>query len=88
MDIRHIRYALSVAKERSFTEAASRLNISQSAISEQVRALEQEIGFPLFRRIGRGIEITERGRTFVYEAERVMGDLLSRSETAPPCDRR
>ncbi|MGE5145372.1 MAG: LysR family transcriptional regulator [Candidatus Eiseniibacteriota bacterium] len=82
MDIRHIRYALSVAKERSFTKAASRLNISQSAISEQVRALEQEIGFPLFRRTGRGIEITERGRTFLYEAERVMGDLLSLSETA------
>jgi DNA-binding transcriptional LysR family regulator len=82
LDIRHIRYALSVAKERSFTKAAGRLNVSQSAISEQVRALEQEIGFPLFRRTGRGIEITERGRTFLYEAERVMGDLLSLSETA------
>ena len=82
MDIRQIRYALSVAKERSFTKAAGRLNISQSAISDQVRALEQEIGFPLFRRTGRGIEITERGRTYLYEAERVMGDLLSLSETA------
>ena len=72
MEFRAIRYALSVAKERSFTKAASRLNISQSAVSDQVRLLEDEVGFPLFRRTGRGIELTERGRTFLYEAERVV----------------
>ena len=77
-----MRYALSVAKERSFTKAAKRLNISQSAVSEQVRSLEDEIGFPLFRRASRGIEVTERGRTFLYEAERLVGDLLSLSDTA------
>ena len=82
MEFRAIRYALSVAKERSFTKAASRLNISQSAVSEQVRLLEAEVGFPLFRRTGRGIELTERGRTFLYEAERVVGDVLSLSDTA------
>jgi DNA-binding transcriptional LysR family regulator len=48
VEFREIRYALSVAKERSFTKAAARLNISQSAVSEQVRLLEEEIGFPLF----------------------------------------
>ena len=72
MEFRQIRYALSVAKERSFTKAATRLNISQSAVSEQVRLLEDEIGFPLFRRTSRGIEVTERGRTFLYEAGRVV----------------
>ncbi len=82
MEFREIRYALSVAKERSFTKAAARLNISQSAVSEQVRLLEQEIGFSLFRRTSRGIELTEQGRTFLYEAERVAGDLLSLSDTA------
>jgi len=82
VEFRQIRYALSVAKERSFTKAASRLNISQSAVSEQVRLLEDEVGFPLFRRTGRGIELTERGRTFLYEAERVVGDVLSLSDTA------
>jgi len=82
VEFRPIRYALSVAKERSFTKAAARLNISQSAVSEQVRLLEDEVGFPLFRRTGRGIELTERGRTFLYEAERVAGDLLSLSDTA------
>lgn len=82
MEFRQIRYALSVAKERSFTRAGSRLNISQSAVSEQVNLLEQEIGFPLFRRTPRGVELTERGRTFLYEAERVVGDVLSLSDTA------
>lgn len=82
MEFREIRYALSVAKERSFTKAAARLNISQSAVSEQVRLLEEEIGFTLFRRTSRGIELTEHGRTFLYEAERVVGDVLSLSDTA------
>jgi DNA-binding transcriptional LysR family regulator len=82
VEFRQIRYALSVAKERSFTSAAKCLNISQSAVSEQVRLLEDEIGFTLFRRTPRGIELTERGRTFLYEAERVVGDVLSLSDTA------
>ncbi len=82
MDFRQLRYALSVSKERSFTGAAKRLNISQSAVSEQVRLLEEEIGFELFHRTSRGIESTDRGRTFLYESERVMGDLLSLTDTA------
>ena len=82
MDFRQLRYALSVSKERSFTGAAKRLNISQSAVSEQVKLLEEEIGFELFHRTSRGIESTDRGRTFLYESERVMGDLLSLSDTA------
>ena len=82
MDIRKLRYARSVSKERSFTKAAKRLNISQSAVSEQIRLLEEEVGFELFTRTARGIEPTDRGRTFLYEAERVVGDLLSLTETA------
>lgn len=82
LELRQLRYALSVARERSFTRAASRLNISQSAVSEQVSLLEREIGFALFRRTPRGIDLTERGRTFLYEAERLIGDVLSLSDTA------
>ena len=82
MDFRQLRYALAVARERSFTKAAKRVNISQSAVSEQVKLLEEEVGFELFRRTSGGVETTDRGRTFLYEAERVMGDLLSLSDTA------
>lgn len=82
MEFRQIRYALAVAKERSFTKAARRLSISQSAVSEQVKLLEDGIGFRLFRRTGRGIEPTEQGRMFLYEAERVVGDLMNLSDVA------
>ena len=82
MEFRQIRYALSVAKERSFTRASNRLNISQSAVSAQIRLLEGEIGFPLFLRSTRGVELTESGRTFLYEAERLVGDLLNLGEIA------
>jgi DNA-binding transcriptional LysR family regulator len=82
LDFRQLRYALSVYRERSFTKASKRLNISQSAVSDQVKLLEEEIGFELFRRTSRGIESTDRGRTFLYESERLMGDLLSLTDTA------
>jgi DNA-binding transcriptional LysR family regulator len=82
MEFRQIRYALSVAKERSFTRASTRLNISQSAVSAQIRLLENEIGFSLFWRSTRGVELTEAGRTFLHDAERIVGDLLNLSETA------
>jgi DNA-binding transcriptional LysR family regulator len=51
-------------------------------VSEQVKLLEDEIGFPLFRRTPHGIELTERGRTFLFEAERVVGDMLSLADIA------
>ncbi|MEP4380288.1 MAG: LysR family transcriptional regulator [Alphaproteobacteria bacterium] len=82
MDIRQIRYALAVAREHSFTGAAQRLHISQSSVSEQVAALEDDIGFRIFHRTGRGVETTERGRSFLAEAERVAQEFLGLSDTA------
>ena len=82
MDIRQIRYALAVAQERSFTGAAQRLHISQSSVSEQVALLEDEIGFRLFRRTGRGVETTEQGRSFLAEADRVALEFYGLSDTA------
>ena len=82
MEFRQIRYALAVAKDRSFTRAAMRLNVSQSAISEQVKQLEQRIGFSLFRRTGRGVEVTDAGRAYLAEAQRVASDLMSLDDVA------
>lgn len=82
MDFRKLRYVLAVAKERSFTRAAGKVHISQSAISEQVRLLEEEIGFAIFSRTSRGIQITDRGRSFLHEAERVYNELMGLSDTA------
>jgi DNA-binding transcriptional LysR family regulator len=82
VEFRQIRYALAVAKERSFTRAATRLNVSQSAISEQVKQLEARLGFALFRRTGRGVEVTDAGRAYLAEAQRVASDLISLDDVA------
>jgi len=68
-----------VAKERSFTKAAKRLNISQSAVSDQIKLLEQNIGFSLFRRTSGGIELTARDesrhiRYGVYLLQRLVSE--------------
>ena len=52
----------AVARRLSFTQAAAELNVTQAAVSRQIHALEQELGFPLFRRLHRRVELTERGR--------------------------
>lgn len=82
MEIRQIRYALAVARERSFTGAAQRLHISQSSVSEQVGILEDEVGFRIFHRTGRGVETTERGRSFLAEADRVIHEFYGLTDTA------
>ena len=74
MDLRHLRYASVVAKERNFTRAAQRLDVAQSAVSDQIAKLEGELGFALFVRAGRGIEVTDLGRTFIADAERILAD--------------
>lgn len=82
MELRPLRYALAVAKARSFTKAAARLHVSQSAVSEQVAKLEAEIGLALFNRVGRGVEITDTGRTFLAEAARVLAEVGSLARAA------
>jgi DNA-binding transcriptional LysR family regulator len=82
MELRQIRYTLTVARERSFTGASRRLNIAQSAISEQVKLLEQIVGFEIFYCTGRGVELTDRGRRFLREAERVENDVMNLAEAA------
>jgi DNA-binding transcriptional LysR family regulator len=82
MELRQIRYALAVARERSFTRAAQRLHVSQSAVSEQVAKLEEEIGFEIFARVGHSIELTDAGRAFLGEAERVAGEFQGLARTA------
>lgn len=82
MDVRKLRYALAVARERSFTNAAKQVSISQSSISEQVKQLEAIVGFEIFTRASNGVEPTDRGRTFLREAERIYGELIGLSDIA------
>lgn len=61
MDIRILRYFLTVAKEQNFTKAAEQLNITQPTLSRQLAALEEELGTALFIRGNRSITLTEAG---------------------------
>lgn len=61
MDIRVLRYFLTVAKEQNFTKGAEQLHITQLTLSRQLSALEEELGTPLFIRSGRNITLTDEG---------------------------
>lgn len=61
MELRVLKYFLTVAREQSFTKAAEQLHITQPTLSRQLAALEEEVGTGLFIRKGRGITLTEEG---------------------------
>ena len=61
MELRVLKYFLTVAREQSFTKAAEQLHITQPTLSRQLAALEEELGTGLFIRKGRGITLTEEG---------------------------
>ncbi|WP_102191996.1 LysR family transcriptional regulator [Microbacterium aurantiacum] len=68
MDLRQLRYVVEVADALSFTRAAERCFVTQSALSHQVSALEREIGDRLFARSSRSVRLTEPGEAFVRQA--------------------
>ena len=74
MELRHLRYFVSVAEQRSFSRAAQVLHVSQSAISEQIADLEAEIGVLLLDRGTRQTALTESGRVFLQHAQRVLDE--------------
>ena len=65
MELRHLRYFVALAECLSFTRAAERVHVTQSTLSHQIRQLEEEVGQPLFDRIGKKVVTTEAGELFL-----------------------
>lgn len=74
MNLRQYRYFVEVADQLSFSRAAEKLNISQSALSRQIQLLEAELTLKLFDRIGRGIALTSAGRDLYRRCRAVLND--------------
>lgn len=79
MEIRQLREFMALAEERNFHRAAERLHMAQPPLTRQIRALEDELGTPLFLRTPKGVELTEAGQAFLDDVPNVL-TMLSRAK--------
>ena len=82
MNLRFLRTFVAIADNAGFARAATRLNLTQSAASRQIHALEDELGVRLFARIGRGARLTAEGEDLLVRSRRLLSDAEALAERA------
>jgi DNA-binding transcriptional LysR family regulator len=82
MELRQLRYFVAVAEELHFRRAAARLHVSQPPVSQQVQALEREVGCLLLHRTRRRVELTAAGEAFLRDVRALLSELDSAVATA------
>ncbi|HMM19271.1 MAG TPA: LysR family transcriptional regulator [Selenomonadales bacterium] len=79
MDLRRLRYFLTVAEEGKITKAAKRLHMAQPPLSQQMKVLENELGVQLLEKAGREIRLTKVGQALCERGAQIL-DLVDRTE--------
>jgi len=75
MDLHQLRVFQAAVKTGGFTRASEQLHLSQSTVSQHIKLLEEELGCPLFLRVGKRVQVTEAGRVLLQYAETIFRDL-------------
>jgi LysR family transcriptional regulator, regulator for metE and metH len=75
LEIRHLRLMVAIVEEGGLTRAASRLNLTQSALSHQLKQIEESLGVTLFTRVKKRLVLTDAGEEVVQRARRILADI-------------
>jgi len=80
VELRHLQLVDAITSEGSLTRAADRLNVTQSALSHQLREIEDRLGTPLFLRVNRRLALAPAGERLLASARRVLADIKAAEE--------